>query len=88
MFRLGERVSSKWKEMGREIGIYEDKLKSWESERRGDNKACWEEVMGRWLENGGGPEYPVTWDGMCSLLESVNYSEVAEELKKILLSLQ
>lgn len=81
-FRLSEKVGSKWREFGRELGMYEDVLTSWEIEKRGDTKACWEKVMSHWLQAGG--EYPITWDGVCTLLENLNCSEVAKELKKAL----
>ena len=39
-----------------------------------------------WLSNGGHPDYPVTWDGVCELLSDVQKAEMAKKLKEALKS--
>ena len=80
-FRLVDKVSSKWQTFGRRVKIEHNKLKALEDQYR-DPARCWLEVMEHWLNGGGNREYPVTWDGLYALLEDVEFSEVAKELKK------
>lgn len=40
-------------------------------------------VMQFWLMEGEATGYPVTWEGLYDMLEDVQYSEVAKELKKV-----
>ena len=45
-----------------------------------DANRCWLEIMTYWLN--GGSSYPVTWEGVYSLLTDVGYSEIVRELKE------
>lgn len=61
-----------------------DQLEAWKDECLGKAAKCWMKVMNHWLDRGGIlPNYPTTWEGLYVLLEDVEYSEVAEKLKKI-----
>ena len=84
-FRLVDKVSFKWQAFGSLIKLEDDQLDAWASDFPQDtSRRCWRKVMGHWIENGGG--YPVTWDGLCSMLNDVGKSEVAKDLKKALAS--
>ena len=39
-------------------------------------------VMEYWLTKRPIPEYPPTWDGLCEMLEDVEYTEEARQLRK------
>ena len=62
-----------------------NQLDGWESEYRGAVSRCWNKVMEHWLDEGGVTEdYPATWEGLYTLLEDVQCTQVAEELKNAL----
>lgn len=61
-------------------------LTSWRQECLGEAARCWMKVMQFWLMEGEATGYPVTWEGLYDMLEDVQYSEVAKELKKVSIS--
>ena len=79
-----DRVCSKWKEFGTLLGISLNTLSVWERQYRGNANMCWTKVMEHWLNGGCKHSYPPTWEGLYLLLEDVQCSQVAEELKKAL----
>ena len=82
MFRLGDRVSGKWREMGLALGIELNTLDIIQEDQVRVTK-CWQEVMRRWMKGEGADEgYPATWEGLYKLLYDVGMSMVAKELKK------
>lgn len=83
-FRLIDHVSSGWESFGLRLNIPYDKLEAWREECLGSAFRCWLKVMGHWLTGGGTQDYPATWEGLCLLLEDVEYSEVAERLRTII----
>ena len=83
-FRLVNRVSGTWKEFGTLLEVEQNQLDAWRNECRDDAGRCWDKVMGHWLSTGGTSDYPATWDGLYILLEDVEFSEVAVELKEVI----
>ena len=77
-FRLIDKVQSKWRDFGTLLGLA-GQLTSWESEYR---IRCLTKVMTRWLDGGGGGDYPPTWEGLYTLLEDVECVQVTKELKE------
>ena len=82
IFRLVDRVSSKWRKIGRTIGITENTLCAWEAQYRGNADSCWTRVMEHFLK-GECKDFPVSWDGVCSLLDDCQLSSVSERLKEV-----
>lgn len=81
--RLVDMVSAKWKNFGVLLGITQNQLDVWEKQYCGNANMCWTKVMAYWLNGGSKDQYPPTWDGLYTLLEDAEYSQVAEELKKV-----
>ena len=70
-------------EFGLRVNIEHDLLKSWHTKFQGDSVNCWCEVMEHWINTGGkGCDYPVTWDSLYSMLDDLEYCEVARDLEK------
>lgn len=86
-FSLAQResVCKKWLDFGILLGISMATLKTWERETAGDTTACWRMVMEYWIHSGVAEDYPVTWQGLITLLEDVKCLSEAEELGKIVL---
>ena len=82
-FQLANKVSAKWRDFGYRFG-QEDELEEVEEECRGKPRRCWCKVMSKWMENGGTPAYPASWEGLITALEDVEYCEVAKELERAL----
>lgn len=82
-FRLVSRVSNKWREFGRILGITENDMDGWFKQHLAFDSECWIKTMKYWLEDGS-EHYPVTWDGLVEMLEDVNLAGVAKELKQVL----
>jgi hypothetical protein len=80
-FRLVDWVSASWKNFGMILGLGRNQLEKWEDQYRGDANMCWARVMEEWLNGGEGSDYPVTWEGLYTLLSDAQYSEFAEELR-------
>ena len=65
------------------LNISDSLLESILSQYRGDLKECCYAVLRQWLDNGS-PDYPLTWEGLLELLNDVNCSQVADELRDAL----
>ena len=85
-FKLITKVSSKWRDFGIRLSHELDQLEAWAEEYRGVSSRCWCRVMNYWITENDSPDYPATWSGLFLVLEDVEYSEVAAELKKALAS--
>lgn len=70
--------------MGIQLGITLNDLEALESEHRGKVEDIWDKVMAHWLKAKGkhGCDYPNTWEGLYTLLEDTECSQVAADLKK------
>lgn len=78
-FRLVNKVSSQWREIGLLVGIDQNQLDGWWQECQACATRCWNKVMSHWLDSG--CEYPITWEGLFALLEDLGMKQVASELK-------
>ena len=59
-----------------------NKLKEWNNMHHGDVTMCWGELMEHWESSGGTRNYPFSWEGLYQLLCDIEYSKIAEEIKK------
>lgn len=82
-FELVSKVSSKWRDFGRQVQLDEDKMDGWQREKQGNTKELWLSVMDAWLK-GQGDEYQRNWEGLFEMLEDVNMKGVVEDLKHAL----
>ena len=48
------------------------------------SEQCWIKVMSEWLDEEGTEEYPATWEGILLVLEDVELSTIAKQLRKVL----
>ena len=89
-FNLADRVSGSWKMIGLRLGIEPDVLHSIEHNRVDDSDRLWN-VLSRWLENAAGlphcADYPLSWQGLNTLLEDIGKPEVAKQYFEFLDSL-
>ena len=71
-----------WKAIGTRLGIASGILDSLEYDCK-TNQQRLDFVLGRWFSNAGGlpnsAEYPLSWQGLCNLLESIGERSLAEE---------
>ena len=81
-FSLIDKVGAEWQKIGVMLGITTNKLIGWDRQHRGDVTLCWGELVGHWKKSGGTNNYPHTWDGLYKLLRDIQYSQVAEDMKK------
>ena len=79
--RIITEVCPKWKEMGDLMGVSACLLDAIEENRRGE---CCRDVFCDWLEQEGGGNYPVTWQGLCELLEDLEFSALAKQVQQLL----
>ena len=81
--RLVKKVSAKWYEFGMFLGTGLNELDAWRIQYQGDAGICWNKVMNEWLVKGGSHDYPATWEGLCILLNDLDFGNVARDLQKI-----
>ena len=80
-FRLMNRVSAKWRKFGILLKITNNDLDGFDEKCRGDPDNCWMKVMQRWLD-GSTSGYDITWEGLYQLLNDLQLSKVATDLKE------
>lgn len=82
-FRLVDRVSASWRsKFGMILRLTTNQLNVWEDQYRGDANMCWARVMEHWLSGNSEADYPVTWEGLYSMLDDAEFSQIAEELRE------
>ena len=81
-FRLVGMVSVQWREFGILLGFSQNELNALNDEHRGNVKNCWDAVMDGWISGVRACDYHNTWDGLCGLLNDLELSAVANDLKK------
>ena len=80
-----DKIQNRW----REAGIYllnadHTYLSRVSEENRDDYHRC-KQILAEWIKRKGTREYPSTWDGLRTLLEDLDYEEVAGELQEPLI---
>ena len=84
ILKIREKISPRWEEVGDLLGLTTERLKGIHMQRLGDVGMCCRDVLVDWLhENQGG--YPATWEGVVQLLEDMDLSAAAQQLKNALL---
>ena len=86
MFRLIDMVSADWKRFGHILRQEPNLLDAWEAECLRKAGQCWYKVMEHWLTKDNASYHQTTWEGLISLLEDAEYSEVAKKLEIALTS--
>ena len=74
-------VSAKWKEFGLRLGMILNDLEALEREYT-NAKDLMNKVIDHWLAGKAACDYPVTWEGLYSLLRDIELSETANQLEK------
>ena len=78
--RIVQNICPRWRQIGNLLNISDSLLESILSQYRGDLEECCYAVLRQWLDNGS-PDYPLTWEGLLELLNDVDCSQVADQLK-------
>lgn len=79
--RIIQSISYKWYDIGIFLEIDSALLKGWQKQYSHDCMECCRTVLEHWLNN---PckSYPHTWDGVCRLLDNVQFGELAEQVRR------
>ena len=81
--RLIEQMSPHWKKASDLLGLPLDHTTRIEMNHR-EVESCCREVMAQWLSHANGMyNYSTTWEGLCQLLEDMELSAIAENLRLI-----
>ena len=84
IIKIREKISPRWEEAGDLLGLTVERLKGIDMHRRGDVGMCCRDVLVDWLHENQG-DYPATWEGVVQVLEDMDLSAAALQLKKALL---
>ena len=77
-------MSDDWWNAGLLLGLTTAELGDIKQEMD-DNERRFAFVFSKWIaDNGHPPKYPLSWDGVCELLSTLDKEEVAEELRQAL----
>ncbi len=79
-----EQVSSKWTDIVTRLAL-DHKLENYR-QKNNDNEERLKEVFSDWINQGGHPEYPLSWAGVFQLLRDVGMSTPAENMQKALVN--
>ena len=80
VIKIRDNISPKWIEVGDLLGLSSERLKGIDLQRRGDVSMCIRDVLVDWLHGNQG-SYPTTWEGVVHLLEDMELSTLAQQLK-------
>ena len=81
-FELLAKIAMYWESIGHRLGILHAKLMSIEDEQR-TNIGRVRSVLNIWISNASGlpnsEEFPLSWQGLWNILESIGKRDVAQE---------
>ena len=77
------KISNKWRELGRLLNIEEAQLDGISIQHQNNISECCRAILTKWRENPP-PDYPATWGGLIELLDDSQLPEVVAELKNAL----
>ena len=80
VIKIRDNISPKWIEAGDLLGLSSERLKGIDLQRRGDVGMCIRDVLVDWLHENKS-SYPTTWEGVVQLLEDIELSAIAQQLK-------
>lgn len=81
-FRLLERISDRWRQIGQLLSLRKDTLDKYREERDSVERA--KRVFAKWIKHNGHQDYPLTWVGLRMLLMKLGRRTVAERLYEVL----
>ncbi len=82
IYRLKEKVSTRWRDLGLRLSVEPAILDGWEDQHQRDASRCWGKVMGEFITSGGTGGYSPTWEGVYQLLEDIKCGGIARDLKE------
>ena len=82
-FYLKHSICIEWEKIGDLVDIPSGLLEAWGIKYREDPLKCIKPVLSHWLSNPT-EDYPATWEGLYQLLEDIEYSEIAKQLRQCL----
>jgi sarcosine oxidase delta subunit len=83
-FKLIEKVSDKWLKAGMLLRLSKSTLDKYSDKAEKDNIKICEYVFSKWVKRGGHEDYPLTWQGLYTLLIDMGRRTVADKLYKVL----
>ena len=82
-FNLVHHISSRWRKIGLKLGMEYNQLESIERRFRYNDEEILMNVFKLWVENADGlphhARYPLSWQGLYTLLENIGKMEVAKQ---------
>ena len=84
-FHLHKSISHKWRDIGIFTQLTYSGLENISEKSRGDPEKCCLAVLGNWLENPS-DKYPPTWSRLIELLDDCELTQIAEDLRDILVN--
>ena len=66
------------------MGVSTCRFEAVKKNRRGEVTECCRDVFHGWLEQEGGGNYPLTWQGLCEHLEVLEFSALAKQVKQLI----
>ena len=85
--KIIKKVSDKWKEIGRLVGLDEPDLTRFKKLEQSDIYECCVRVFRHWIDSDGySPKYPLSWKGLHDLLYDIDHEALANDLKAALAS--
>jgi len=80
-FCLVDIISADWKRFGTLLDISRNQLRGWEMKNLGNSVPCMEDVLETWLSGECTSDYPVSWEGLYTLLKDGKKSAIADNLR-------
>ena len=82
--QLIDEISSQWKTVGDLLGLSTGQINAIEKNCHYQVQECCREIMAEWLNNSTKYTYKGNWEGFLQLLEDLNLSTIAQDLRDII----
>ena len=83
--RILDEISSRWTEAGDLLGLSPARLEGIEEQRLRNARSCCRDVLHDWIQDNQG-SYPVSWEGLISLLKDMKLTVLANKLENSLIT--
>ena len=84
IFELSKRICSRWQKIGLVLGIEHDKMRYLAADKSRETEEKYKKILDIWLDEASSlpnsDDYPLSWQGLKTLLEDIDESAVAKQL--------
>ena len=82
--RVSARIASQWTTLGRLFNMDTKLIANNHAGESDSTLHCCEDLLDKWIDEGGTKSYPSTWHGLIKALKAIQLNRLADEIEEAL----